>query len=269
MSLRAGRREKIIIAFQGFRQEFDDHNDRRERLIKLSRDATNLSKKVIFLLQRVATEETDQGEAVKAAVQQSQKKFAEIIPVFDQMRTELDPDNFWRYQKTVSSAVQEYIEALSFAHYLKHNTLLTYEQVQRELVSPEGLPIFPLGLPYADYVLGVSDLTGELMRFAITSIGRQGMMSTLKANLDKATEVCNFVRACRSDWEAMTPYIRELKAKQEVTTNSLKKIEAAAYSVAIRGFERARLGDIYSPHSRPGDDMTGEREEVDPSFYTS
>lgn len=84
------------------------------------------------------------------------------------------------------------------------------------------------------------------MRFAITSIGRQGIKS--KANLDKATKVCNFVRACRSgrfyypflwsnrdihlgltlyaDWEPMSPYIRELKAKQEVTTNSLKKIEA-------------------------------------------
>ena len=56
--------------------------------------------------------------------------------------------------------------------------------------------IFPLGLFYVDYLLGLSDLTGELMRFAITSIGRQGMMS--KMNLDKATKVCNFVRTCRS-----------------------------------------------------------------------
>ena len=56
--------------------------------------------------------------------------------------------------------------------------------------------ILPLGLPYADYVLGVSDLTGELMRFAITALGRQGMMS--RTTLDRATKVCDFVRACRS-----------------------------------------------------------------------
>jgi predicted translin family RNA/ssDNA-binding protein len=56
-----------------------------------------------------------------------------------------------------------------------------------------------------DYILGVSDLTGELMRFAITSIGRQGMMS--KANLDKATEVCNFVRACRSGNLSCYPWL--------------------------------------------------------------
>lgn len=108
---------------------------------KSSRDVTNLSKKVIFLLQRIATEETDQEQAVKAAVWQSRKKFAEIIPVFDQMRVELNADNFWRYQKNVSAAVQEYIEALAFAHYLEHNTLLTYAQVQKDLVSPGGDPV--------------------------------------------------------------------------------------------------------------------------------
>ena len=149
----ASRREAIMLAFQDFRQEFDDHNDRRERLIKvccsvarlwlwltsrkLSRDATNLSKKVIFLLQRIATEETDEDEAVAAAVQQSRQKFAEIIPVFSQMRAELAPGTFWRYQKTIAAALQEYIEARAFAHYLEHRTLLTFAQVQRDLVLQE------------------------------------------------------------------------------------------------------------------------------------
>ena len=70
----------------------------------------------------------------------------------------------------------------------------------------------------------------------------------------------------RLDWDAMTPYVPELKSKQEATTNSLKKIEAgmfedfrrflygvadyewiATYSVAIRGFERANLNHFTSP----------------------
>lgn len=33
-------------------QELDDHHDRRERIIKASRDITALSKKTIFSLQR-------------------------------------------------------------------------------------------------------------------------------------------------------------------------------------------------------------------------
>ena len=68
-------RDAVLSAFDCFREDLDDHNDRRERLIKVcptlpspsplarahplafdllqaSRDVTNLSKKVIFLLHR-------------------------------------------------------------------------------------------------------------------------------------------------------------------------------------------------------------------------
>ncbi|KIJ45554.1 hypothetical protein M422DRAFT_29680 [Sphaerobolus stellatus SS14] len=244
-------REEIIKVFDGFRQDLDDHNDRRERLIKLSREVTSLSKKVIFLLHRLASEELEDKEhAIDIAVIQSRVKLAEIKTLFEQMRVELEGENFWRYQKTVSGGIQEYLEALSFSHYLEHNTLLSYQDVQEDMKSLEGIPFFPLGVPYEDYVLGVSDLTGELMRFAITSIGRQGISS--QANLEKAVAVGNFVRACKADWEPMTPYIKELRSKQDVTTNSLRKIEEVAYSVAIRGFERAKL--YHHAYNPPTDD---------------
>lgn len=38
--------------FEGFRAELDEHHDRRERIIKASRDITAASKKIIFTLQR-------------------------------------------------------------------------------------------------------------------------------------------------------------------------------------------------------------------------
>ena len=38
--------------FEGFRQELDDHQSRRERIIKVSRDITACSKRLIFLLHR-------------------------------------------------------------------------------------------------------------------------------------------------------------------------------------------------------------------------
>lgn len=109
--------------------------------MKLSRDATNLSKKVIFLLHRIATEESGQEDVTAVAVLQSRKKLAEIMLVFDCMRIELQDGRFWRHQKTISAAIQEYIEALSFAHYLEHDTLLTFEQVQKNFVSREGIPV--------------------------------------------------------------------------------------------------------------------------------
>ena len=39
--------------------------------------------------------------------------------------------------------------------------------------------------------MGLSDLTGELMRFAIATIPRRG-------GRQKATDVCTFVRSCRA-----------------------------------------------------------------------
>ena len=39
-------------SFERFRDEIDSHNDKRERLIKASRDITALSKKLIFHLHR-------------------------------------------------------------------------------------------------------------------------------------------------------------------------------------------------------------------------
>lgn len=42
----------------------------------------------------------------------------------------------------------------------------------------------------------------------------------------------------------------------------------AAYSVAIRGFERARLDELSSPYPRLYcDDVTGEREEAESSIF--
>jgi predicted translin family RNA/ssDNA-binding protein len=56
-------------------------------------------------------------------------------------KLEFAGDRFWRYQRQVSPGLQEYIEALSFAHYLQSGTLITFDAVQRSLSSPEGVPV--------------------------------------------------------------------------------------------------------------------------------
>lgn len=44
----------VIKAFRGYQTELDTKHDRHERIVKLSRDITIESKRVIFLLQRCA-----------------------------------------------------------------------------------------------------------------------------------------------------------------------------------------------------------------------
>jgi hypothetical protein len=41
-----GSKSAIIAMFEGFRDELDEHYDRRERIIKASRDITTASKKM-------------------------------------------------------------------------------------------------------------------------------------------------------------------------------------------------------------------------------
>ncbi|KZT06353.1 Translin [Laetiporus sulphureus 93-53] len=224
-------RAPIIQIFEHFREELDDFHDRRERLIKSSRDATNLSKKVIFLLHRSMTEdssESDDRALSLRAVSRAKGKLRGIQQLFAGMRGELTGDRFWRHQKNVSPGLQEYIEAFSFSYYLQHRTLSSYEDVQKSLSDEKGTPYFPL--PLGDYLLGLSDLTGELMRYAISAIARRGGRA-------KASEVCSFVRSCKADFEGFTPYFRELRKKQSVTAQSLEKIEDVAYAIAVRSSE--------------------------------
>jgi len=46
-------------------------------------------------------------------------------------------------------------------------------------------------LPKEDYLLGLSDVTGELMRYAISGIAQKGGRT-------RAREVCTFVRQCKA-----------------------------------------------------------------------
>ncbi|KAF8807240.1 Translin [Phlegmacium glaucopus] len=217
--------------FDQFRKEIDDHNDTRERLIKASRDVTNLSKKTIFLLHRMMLEDsasTDDITLAKRAAKRGYEKLREVQAIFATVSVELQGDRFWRYERQVSPGLQEYIEALSFACFLDHGSLITFDQVQATLSDPEGNPYFPL--PVSDYFLGLSDLTGELMRFAISGISQRG-------GRKKATDVCAFVRDCKADFEQVTPYIRDLQKKQAVTAQSLEKIEDAVYAIVVRSSE--------------------------------
>ncbi|PCH33391.1 Translin [Wolfiporia cocos MD-104 SS10] len=256
-------RGSIINVFEHFRDELDDYHDRRERLIKSSRDVTSLSKKLIFLLHRTMnedlTEHDDHALSLRAAAR-AKPKLQEIQNLFANMSEELPDDRFWRYQRNISPGLQEYIEALSFAHYLEFRRLISYEEVQRALSDETGKPYFPL--PLEDYLLGLSDLTGELMRYAISSISRRRGRS-------KASEVCMFVRGCKADFDVLTPYFRELRKKQAVTAQSLEKIEDVAYAIAVRSSEYdippELLDDIVdrtvsnSVHNYDGDDHNRRR----------
>lgn len=220
-------------------KKLDTHHDRYERLVKLSRDITIESKRVIFLLHRTQDDASkakitaEADEKLKFVVNNSWKRVAKELQgqdphhylkaytagtfflsfacnyfptlcdcikslggflikfqndacfitllvqhksLFDNHAVILTNHNiykfllriFYKINILIQLGMQEFIEALSFLQYIQSGTLITLEDVQKRLCfSDDQVPV-----PVYEYLLGIADLTGELMRLCINAVGR-------------------------------------------------------------------------------------------------
>ncbi|KAA6410290.1 MAG: translin-associated factor [Lasallia pustulata] len=234
--------------FETFRDELDRHHDRRERIIKASRDITALSKKMIFSLQRVRQLNlplpADLGKEMAT-------RQAAIDGLFTAVSPDLEGVNAWRYQKQVAGGVQEYVEGVSFRHYLETQRLVTYAEAQSKI--PGGV-----ALAEDDYLLGLFDLVGELMRFAITSMATNGELpggsSSGSSSQDPERgrrDILADLRSLRTHFEALNTTSstvvgsgaalgREVEKKMEVMKTCVEKVENAVYGMIVRGRERPK-----------------------------
>ncbi|CAO1624951.1 unnamed protein product [Parajaminaea phylloscopi] len=265
-----GRTQHIQLAFDGYRSEIDAHNDRRERLIKASRDITNLSKKLIFHLHRIpppahlassakaggaegssegAPPSRPKGKLWNDAVQKQEEIVRLIQRVAYEEGLSQGKQDSLRYERNLGGGIEEFIEAVSFAHFLEHGQLITHEQVQglfvlKESVQVQGSEGEPLNIPTDflfpipshRYLLGISDLTGELMRFATNALGGGGGRDSATPSDPGAVvrSVLNLLRDIRESLEPFVFLVHDMKKKQAVTTTSLRKIEDLWYQITIR-----------------------------------
>ena len=65
--------------------------------------------------------------------------------------------------------MQEFVEAISFLHYIRNGDLITLDELQAKLTFSDELQVL---IPVYEYLLGIADLTGELMRMCINAVGR-------------------------------------------------------------------------------------------------
>jgi hypothetical protein len=131
-------------------------------------------------------------------------------------------------------------------------------------LDAEGLGV---GLGYEDYVLGIYDMTGELMRFAITAMAMNGALPspspTSTAPAPNSTSdamqidppqlqqqqaqrtILTDLRQLRSALESLNtsstgPFGKEADKKAEVMRQSVEKVERALYGLTVRGAERPK-----------------------------
>ncbi|KAI8318900.1 Translin [Martensiomyces pterosporus] len=222
----------ILQNFTNYRDTLDAHYDQRERIIKCSRDITALSKKIVFSLLRI-TQDTPEK-----VFKDAEFKHAQVLELFRKVSVELQGSNAYKYNRQVTPGLQEYIEAIGLWTFLQHDALITKEQVLDKL-SVEGAdgqrrPL--VEVTDVDYILGISDLPGEVNRYCINSIGKGD---------HEAVERCLvFLRNLKEGINLLmcSGRIKDLDKKVPVLDSSLEKTEKAYYSMSIRETEMAKIG---------------------------
>ena len=99
-----------------------------------------------------------------------------------QVAKELGPDNHYQFLRAYSPGLQEWVEALSFYHFLRYNKIISFQETQDQLRftgTEETEDSSFVTVPQSEYVLGLADLTGEMMRNAINALGA-GEMEVMK-----------------------------------------------------------------------------------------
>ena len=212
--------------FQPAREYLLKFHDERELVIRLCRDINSYSKKMIFTLHRVQNEMTlELYEQLLANLKIISEKLSILYNKF------LYNENFVQLKSTVSNSVEEMIEAFTFAYYIMNRDVLPYDKfsyvirclilsynyklnlfntkllnyalcellfdvventITDEVEAPYDSVEFEVDfiLP-GDYLMGLFDLTGEIMRHSITHIVDERLKTVNLKSLENLTFMKN------------------------------------------------------------------------------
>ncbi|XP_043932987.1 translin-associated protein X isoform X3 [Protopterus annectens] len=244
--------KKLFFCFQ---RELDQRHDKYERLVKLSRDITIESKRTIFLLHRISST-PDTSDILAESV----TKLDTVRQKIKMIAQELVGEDMHQYHRAFSPGLQEYVEAVTFQYYIQTRSLMRLDEINKQLVFPheenekfeeasddneekgkEEQQSLSLQVTPIDYLLGIADLTGELMRMCINSVGN-GDIST-------PFELSQFLQQIYDGFSYIGntgPY--EVSKKLYTLKQSLGKVEGACYTLKVRGSEipKHMLADVFS-----------------------
>ena len=206
-------------------------------------------------ISNVAVRVRELGKPIHVSIsKQTKPMYTTIKTLMESMIPELQGINADRYHYNVSMGIQEYMEAVLFQHYLETQMLLTHQ---------EAAALLPFGMKLTseDYLLGIFDMTGELMRFAITYMATNGKLPSSDNILH--TSILADMQLIRSQLENLNvlghKLNKEYEQKLKTTKQSVEKIENSVYSMLVRGKERPKG---WRPDTGPVDGRR-EAEEIE------
>ena len=211
--------------FTEIQRQLDAKHDKHEQLVKLSRDCTIQSKRIIFQLHR-AWGDKPGGPSV---LREAEEKLKKVHNNLKEIAAKLGGgENTHKFHRAFSPGLQEYVEALSYLSYLKSAKLISLREAQRSIEWSDSVI---LELNPNDFVLGIADLSGELMRRCTNAV--------TEGNRSQPFELLGFMRALYCGVLSLPPSAscRELSRKLPVLQSNVLKVERICYTLKIRGSE--------------------------------
>lgn len=248
----------VIRQFRVYAADLDEKHDRYERIFKINRDITIESKRIIFLLHTIDKE--SKRDVVLAAAKSRLDAVARKL--FRDIAHELEGQDAYQFHKAYRAGLEEYVEALTFYEYLENGgctndwtkleETLTYHTITLKLPEPsepseslddlEGEPVMKIThvlVTPTDYIMGMADLTGELMRRCINNLA--------VGDITSCYHTCNFVRYMYVAFLGYTSACSsEIHKKMFTLKQSLAKMEKTCYTIKVRGSEvpKHMLADV-------------------------
>lgn len=184
--------------FEKIRKQLILFSEQREVVIRYSRNILRFSKIAISSLHR---------HDLKTAQQQLKEAETSI----DLVRTMTKKDSKLSGIGAYSAALQEYVEAAAFFHFVKTGKLLDCDSLA---VDPEN------------YLMGLSDLTGEL--------ARRSVLKTISKHYSDVHIIRDFVVGIHDFFLTLDLGNGELRKKYDAIKWNLKKIEDIIYDIETK-----------------------------------
>ena len=185
-----------MINLTKLQNELKEYDEQRELLIKKSRDVLKLSKLIIYAVHRDEME-----QAVK------------LIKEIEQERKELEKialhDAKMAYEGSYKIAIQEYVEAILYYEFVKSGKLPDLKVLAEH------------------FILGLSDLPGELVRRAVYLAG--------KGEVEKVKKIRDEVDAIYGEMLKFDFRDNEIRRKVDSIKYELRKLEDLVLDLKLKG----------------------------------
>jgi len=181
--------------FNNIRKELKSYDAQREALIKKAREVLKLSKRLIYSVHRNNLNESNslfkEAKKSKADIDKIAKKHKKLA-----------------YEGSYSDAMQEYAEAICYYSFIKQNKIPLRKDI---------------GVSTKDYLLGICDLSGELVRKAVSL--------AVKRKYKEVEKIKTIIEEIYNEFLKFDLRNSMLRKKSDSIKYNLKRIEEVVYDI--------------------------------------